>query len=239
MIVLAYKENVLKWTIAQALLFLSIVYFFEWYCGFLSSVYDYIVEKDLFQPIATILTGALAVLAVVITQRGFNNRQLEDHKLQVNLFNDNLKHDREVQKTSLGHDKQLKQSETDLKRLEDLFALCSQMKRDLLDFKPQNSRPQAYGITGPLSEPKVDREALAYLWGMKAKDLDLNIELSTALIGTSLSEALTVGNRGVRLVAAIKSPVPNTLTGEIGDYIKAIESYQKYVLREIKTKSSY
>ncbi|EDQ00208.1 hypothetical protein [Shewanella benthica] len=106
MIVLAYKENAIKWTIAQALLFLSIIYFFEWYCGFLSSVYAYIVEKDLFQPIATILTGALAVIAVVYTQRGFNNRQVKDHEMQTNLFNDNLKHVKEAQKTSLSHDKQ-------------------------------------------------------------------------------------------------------------------------------------
>ncbi|EDQ00209.1 hypothetical protein KT99_04832 [Shewanella benthica KT99] len=43
----------------------------------------------------------------------------------------------------------------------------------------------------------------------------------------------------MRLVAAIKSPAPNTLIDEISDYIQAIESYQKYVLKEIKTKSNY
>lgn len=51
------------------------IYFFEWYAGFLSCVYAYIVEENLHQPIATLFTGILAVIAVVVTQRGFNERQ--------------------------------------------------------------------------------------------------------------------------------------------------------------------
>lgn len=82
----------------------------------------------------------------------------------------------------------------------------------------------------------MNRETVSQEWVVKCKDLDLNIELSATLIGGSLSQAQTIVTRGERLVICIKNPVRSDLKDEVNDYIKVIESYQNYVLSEIKKK---